>query len=49
MALYEKQQALIELYEKLSVAEAQSKYSTIRIPHKSLMNDLRENINGKKI
>jgi prevent-host-death family protein len=49
MALYEKQQALIELYEKLSVAEAQSKYSTERIPHKSLMNDLRESINGKKI
>jgi prevent-host-death family protein len=49
MALYEKQQALIELYEKLSVAEAQSKYSTKKIPHKSLMNDLRENINGKKV
>lgn len=49
MALYEKQLALLDLYQKLSVAEAQSKSEPQRIPHKSLMNDLRENINGKKL
>jgi len=49
MALYEKQLASIELYQKLSVAEAQSNYSTQRVSHKSLMNDLRESINEKKI
>lgn len=49
MALYEKQLALIDLYQKLSVAEAQSKSSVQSVPHKNLMNDLRESINGKKV
>jgi prevent-host-death family protein len=49
MALYEKQQALIELYQKLSVAEAESKYSNNRISHKNLMKELRETINGKEV
>jgi len=49
MALYEKQQALIELYQKLSVAEAESKFSTNRVSHKDLMKDLRETINGKEV
>lgn len=49
MALYEKQQALIELYQKLSVAEAESKYSNNRISHKNLMKELMETINGKEV
>jgi len=49
MALYEKQQALIELYQKLSVAEAESKYSNNRISHENLMKELRETINGREV
>ncbi|MFZ5354844.1 MAG: type II toxin-antitoxin system Phd/YefM family antitoxin [Bacillota bacterium] len=49
IALYEKQQALIELYQKLSEAEAESKSASPRVSHKNLMRDLRETINGKKI
>ena len=46
MALYEKQQALLELYQKLGEAEAQSNAGVERISHKDLMNNLREKING---
>lgn len=46
MALYEKQQALLELYQRLGEAEAQSNAGVERISHKDLMNNLREKING---
>ena len=46
IALYEKQQALLELYQKLGEAEAQSNAGVERISHKDLMNNLREKING---
>ena len=46
IALYEKQQALIELYQKLSEAESESKSHASRVSHKDLMIELREKING---
>jgi len=47
MALYEKQQALLDLYQKLAVAEAQSAEHMPRTSHKELMNRLRAKVNGK--
>ncbi|KUO61241.1 MAG: prevent-host-death protein [Gracilibacter sp. BRH_c7a] len=46
MALYEKQQALLELYQKLGEAEAQSNSGVNRISHDDLMKNLREKLNG---
>lgn len=46
MALYEKQQTLLDLYQKLGEAEAQSNSGIERISHKDLMKNLREKING---
>jgi len=46
MALYEKQQALLELYQKLGEAEAQSNSGMNRISHNDLMKNLREKLNG---
>jgi prevent-host-death family protein len=45
LALYEKQQALIELYQKLSEAEAESQAGEPKISHKSLMAKMRSKIN----
>lgn len=45
LALYEKQQALIELYQKLSEAEAESQSNISRISHKDLMAKMRTKIN----
>jgi len=45
MALYEKQQALLGLYQKLSEAEAQNAAGMPRISHKELMNKLRNRVN----
>ncbi|MTI49900.1 type II toxin-antitoxin system Phd/YefM family antitoxin [Sporosalibacterium faouarense] len=45
MALYEKQQALLELYQKLSVAESQSQLNEPKISHKELISKLRSNLN----
>jgi prevent-host-death family protein len=45
MALYEKQQALLELYQKLGEAEAQSAAQMPRTSHKDLMTRLRAQIN----
>lgn len=45
MALYEKQQALLDLYKKLGEAEAQSASGMLRISHKELMNKLRNRVN----
>jgi prevent-host-death family protein len=45
MALYEKQQALLELYQKLAEAEAQSAAHLPRTTHKDLIGKLRAKIN----
>ena len=48
-ALYEKQQAIIELYQKLAVAEKESADPSIeKVDHVDLMNILRSRINGEK-
>lgn len=44
-ALYEQQQALIELYQKLSEAEVESLTTKARISHKDLMAKMRAKIN----
>lgn len=46
MALYEQQQAQLDLYKKLLEAEAQSISTKERKSHKTLMSELRERING---
>ncbi|THF76253.1 type II toxin-antitoxin system Phd/YefM family antitoxin [Cohnella fermenti] len=48
-AFYEKQQAVIELYQKLAMAEKESSDpSTQKIDHIDLMSKLRSRINGEK-
>ena len=47
MAFYEQQQALLELYQKLGEAEAQSKANLPTISHRDLMKNLRDNLNGQ--
>jgi prevent-host-death family protein len=46
IALFERQQALLELYQKLGEAEAESKSGVRRTPHGVLMKKLRTKING---
>lgn len=46
-ALYEKQQALIDLYQKLAIAEKQSNSNAPKIEHKELMEKLRGRIRGE--
>lgn len=48
-ALYEKQQALLELYQKLAVAEGQSNAGVVRKSHSEVMDNLRSLIHGKEI
>ena len=48
-ALYEQQQALIELYQKLALAEKQSNSNAPRASHRDVMNKLRSKIGGKEI
>lgn len=48
-AFYEKQQAIIELYQKLAAAEKESSdHSTPKIEHADLMNKLRSRLHGEK-
>jgi prevent-host-death family protein len=49
MALYEEQQAKLELYEKLLEAESQSANNVERKSHSTIMDELRAKINGKKL
>jgi prevent-host-death family protein len=44
--LYEEQQALMELYDKLDEAEVQSTTGVKRIPHREVMSRLRARLNG---
>ncbi len=46
LALYEKQQALLELYQKLGEAEAESSSGVPKVSHQDLMKQLRAKING---
>ncbi|MGG6310357.1 type II toxin-antitoxin system Phd/YefM family antitoxin [Paenibacillus macerans] len=48
-AFYEQQQALIELYQKLAVAEKQSQSNAPRTSHVDLVKKLRGQIDGKEI
>jgi len=48
-ALYENQQALIELYQKLAVAEKQSNSGAPTISHKDLMKKIRSRIHGEEV
>lgn len=48
-ALYEKQQAIIELYQKLSVAEQESRQQAPKLSHAEMMNQLRGKINGSNV
>ncbi len=49
-ALYEKQQSLIELYQKLAIAEKESADQNIpKIDHQEVMEKLRSRIHGEKI
>lgn len=48
-ALYEQQQALIELYQKLAIAENQSNAGVERKSHAEVMDSLRSLIRGKEI
>jgi len=47
IALYEKQEALLELYEKLSIAEEQSATINERTSHREMMNRLRNQLHGE--
>jgi prevent-host-death family protein len=49
LALYEQQQALLELYQKLGEAEAQSLAGLPTISHKDLMKKLKDEFNEPKI
>jgi prevent-host-death family protein len=49
MALYEQQQALLELYQKLGEAEAQSFAGLPTISHKDFMKKLKDELNGQKM
>jgi len=49
MALYERQQAQLDLYKKLLEADAQSISTNQRKPHSTLMSELRDRINGKSL
>ena len=48
-ATYEKQQALIELYQKLAVAEKQSIEKAPKKNHAEVMKNLRSQIHGQNI
>ena len=47
VALYEKQQGLLELYQKLAEAEQESSNNAPKVSHKDFMKQLREKINEK--
>ncbi len=49
MALYEEQQAKLELYQKLLEAESQSARNVDKKSHITIMDELREKINGKQL
>lgn len=44
-ALYEKQNALLELYQKLGEAELESESTNNKITHKELMKELNDKLN----
>lgn len=48
-ALYEKQKALLELYQKLGEAETEKELNTTKISHKQLMDEMKAKLNEKKV
>jgi DNA-binding transcriptional regulator GbsR (MarR family) len=44
-SLYEKQQALLEIYQKLCEAEAESETSKTKVSHRQLMDEMKANLN----
>mgnify|MGYP000589706821 CR=1 FL=1 len=46
MALYEQHQALLELYQKLSEAEAESQTGTPTVSHAEMMRKMRDALNA---
>lgn len=46
MALYEQQQALLELYQKLGEAEAESRAGTPSISHAEMMQKMRDSLHA---
>ena len=48
-ALYEKQKALLELYQKLGEAETEKELNTTTISHKQLMDEMKAKLNEKKV
>lgn len=49
LATYEKQRYMIELYAKLSEAEAESNLNITKSTHEEVMQKIKAQINGKKI
>ena len=47
LATYEKQEALLELYQKLSIAEQQSQTQEGRVTHDLMMERLRNKLNDR--
>jgi len=48
ISAYEKKEALLELYQKLSIAEQQSRESTETIDHKEMIKRLKRRLNEKE-
>ena len=44
-ALYDKQKALLELYQKLGVAETENESNSTKISHKQLMDEMKAKLN----
>ncbi|MGE5598411.1 MAG: type II toxin-antitoxin system Phd/YefM family antitoxin [Bacteroidota bacterium] len=47
MALYEQHQALLELYQKLGEAEAESREGASTISHADIMRKMRDSLNAR--
>ena len=48
ISAYEKKEALLELYQKLSIAEQQSREGTETIEHKEMIKKLKRRLNEKE-
>ena len=49
ISAYEKREALLELYQKLSIAEQQSRESAETIDHKEMIKRLKRRLNEKEV
>ncbi len=48
ISAYEKREAMLELYQKLSIAEQQSREGVQTIDHKEMIKKLKRRLNGKE-